>query len=35
LQGLSRQVDLRFGTGPWGHWMINQAILATKTQLSR
>jgi 2-polyprenyl-3-methyl-5-hydroxy-6-metoxy-1,4-benzoquinol methylase len=35
LQGLSRRVDLRFGTGPWGRWMINQAILATKAPLSR
>jgi 2-polyprenyl-3-methyl-5-hydroxy-6-metoxy-1,4-benzoquinol methylase len=30
LQGLSRRVDRSFGSGPWGHWMINQAILAWK-----
>jgi ubiquinone/menaquinone biosynthesis C-methylase UbiE len=30
LQGLSRRVDRSFGNGPWGHWMINQAVLAWK-----
>jgi 2-polyprenyl-3-methyl-5-hydroxy-6-metoxy-1,4-benzoquinol methylase len=30
LQGLSRHIDQRFGRGPWGSWMINQAVLAWK-----
>lgn len=32
LQTLSRAVDRRFGRGPWGRWMINQAVLATKAR---
>lgn len=31
LHNLSRVVDHRFGKGVWGRWMINQALLATKT----
>lgn len=30
LQKLSSRVDARFGAGPWGRWMINQAVIARK-----
>jgi 2-polyprenyl-3-methyl-5-hydroxy-6-metoxy-1,4-benzoquinol methylase len=31
LQPLSRWVDRHYGSGPWGQWMINQAVRARKS----
>lgn len=32
LQSLSRCVDRRHGSGPWGRWMINQVVRARKLE---